>query len=217
MPSPTVATAPSTRRPRKDAAANRSVILAAAADTLAKDPHASIDAIARAAGLSRRALYGHFDDRDALVHEVIQAGAQRFNAIAATVDTSVDARVGLALLSLRLWDEASHILAGISLALDQQHVEATGAALVPLRSTVVAIVTHGQRAGVLRTDLDALTVARLIESAVRGVAQLKDASAAVSRSVVACAVLSMAGLSWRETADLFSTHPEWELSSCASH
>lgn len=48
------------RRQRRDAAENRAGILAAASQTLAADPHASVDQIARAAGLSRRALYGHF-------------------------------------------------------------------------------------------------------------------------------------------------------------
>ena len=75
-----------TRRPRKDAAANRAGILRAAATTLATDPTASIDQIARAAGLSRRALYGHFDDRQALLAELISSGAQRFNAIASALD-----------------------------------------------------------------------------------------------------------------------------------
>ncbi|MBN9182740.1 MAG: TetR family transcriptional regulator, partial [Microbacterium sp.] len=70
------------RRPRRDAVENRAGILAAATATIAHDPHASIDTIARSAGLSRRALYGHFEDRDALIREVIAAGAQRFNDIA---------------------------------------------------------------------------------------------------------------------------------------
>ena len=80
----------SPRRPRKDAAANRAGLLSAAARTLAVDPGASVDAIARAAGLSRRALYGHFDDRDALVRELVSSGAQRFNAIAADPDLQLD-------------------------------------------------------------------------------------------------------------------------------
>ncbi|WP_312170385.1 TetR family transcriptional regulator, partial [Microbacterium sp.] len=76
--------------------------------TLAADPRASIDVIARSAGLSRRTLYGHFDDRDALIRELIVSGAQRFNAIAESVEDA-DARIALARLAGRLWQEAAHV------------------------------------------------------------------------------------------------------------
>ncbi|MGB4777171.1 TetR/AcrR family transcriptional regulator, partial [Microbacterium sp.] len=97
-----------TRRPRKDAAANRLGILRAAAATLAADPTASIDQIARAAGLSRRALYGHFEDRQALLTELIASGAHRFNAIAASVDEP-HPPLALARLTAALWAEAAHV------------------------------------------------------------------------------------------------------------
>ena len=86
-----------TRTPRSDARANREGILDAARNTLATDPHASVDVIARSAGLSRRTLYGHFDDRDALIRELIVIGAQRFNAIAESI-ADADARLALARL-----------------------------------------------------------------------------------------------------------------------
>jgi len=190
-------TAPA-RRPRRDAAANRAGILSAAATTIAHDPHASIDAIARAAGLSRRALYGHFDDRDALLHELIAAGAQRFNAIASTVDASDEAPVALAALTARLWTEAAHVQVAAAIALDETHVQATAAALAPLRRTVAAIVRRGQDDGTLRTDLAAPTVARLIEETARVVVTRVDASSPDAGPLAVRAVLSIAGLSWRE-------------------
>ncbi|WEK13237.1 MAG: helix-turn-helix domain containing protein [Candidatus Microbacterium phytovorans] len=190
-------TAPA-RRPRRDAAANRAGILSAAATTLAHDPHASIDTIARAAGLTRRALYGHFDDRDALLRELIDAGAPRFNAIADAVDGTDPAPLALARLTDRLWTEAAHVQVAAALALDETHVEWTAAALAPLRRTVAELVRRGQADGMLRTDVAGPTVARLIEETARVVVTRLDASSPDARLLAVRAVLSIAGLSWRE-------------------
>ena len=64
--------------------ANRDALLRAAQAVLASDPHASLDTIARAAGLSRRALYGHFPDRDSLLRAVISEHAELAVALTAT-------------------------------------------------------------------------------------------------------------------------------------
>ncbi|MHA4926862.1 TetR family transcriptional regulator, partial [Enterococcus faecium] len=80
-------------------------------------PHASIAEIAARAGLSRRALYGHFDDRNAIVREVIATGAARFNAIADRIHDH-DSRLALARLVSELWREAAHVQAAASHALD---------------------------------------------------------------------------------------------------
>ncbi|MFN8086805.1 MAG: TetR family transcriptional regulator [Microbacterium sp.] len=195
------------RRPRKDAAANRAGLLRAAATMLASDPSASIDQIARAAGLSRRALYGHFDDRHALLTELIMGGSQRFNAIAASIDDT-DAPLALARLTARLWTEAAHVQIAAALALTEAHVEETAAALAPLRRTVAAIVRGGQEVGTLRTDITAPTLARLIEEAARLAVSRIDASSPAATDLAVRAVLSIAGLSWRETEALLATHPD---------
>ncbi|MGN8026331.1 TetR/AcrR family transcriptional regulator [Microbacterium sp. 22242] len=195
------------RRPRRDAVENRAGILAAASQTLALDPHASVDQIARAAGLSRRALYGHFDDRTALVRELIRSGAQRFNAIAQQVDDA-DSRVALARLTADLWREAAHVQVAAAIALDEAHVEETAEALAPLRRRLAAIVRRGQDDGELRQDMTAQTLARLIEESARTVVTRTDASSPVAGGIAVRAVLSIAGLSWRETDALLADHPE---------
>ncbi|QLD11881.1 TetR/AcrR family transcriptional regulator [Microbacterium oleivorans] len=199
----------SPRRPRKDAAANRAGLLSAAARTLAIDPSASVDTIARAAGLSRRALYGHFDDRDALLRELIASGAQRFNAIAGELEVELDpAPVVLARLTGRLWGEASHVQVAAAIALDERHVEDSAAALAPLRRTLMGLVRRGQDDGTLRTDVAAPTLARLIEETARTVLVRLDASSPEARSLVVRSVLSIAGLSWREAESLIAAHPD---------
>ena len=199
----------SPRRPRKDAAANRAGLLSAAARTLAIDPSASVDTIARAAGLSRRALYGHFDDRDALLRELIATGTQRFNAIAGDLDLEAGpAPVVLARLTGRLWGEASHVQVAAAIALDERHVEDSAAALAPLRRTLMELVRRGQDDDTLRTDVAAPTLARLIEETARTVLVRLDASSPEARSLVVRSVLSIAGLSWREAERLIAAHPD---------
>ncbi|WP_438354729.1 TetR/AcrR family transcriptional regulator [Microbacterium sp. CJ88] len=194
------------RRPRRDAVDNRAGILAAATETIGSDPRASIDTIARSAGLSRRALYGHFADRDALIRDVISAGAQRFNDIAARVDDT-DARVALARLASLLWAEASHVQVLAAIVLDDAHVQETADALAPLRRAVVAIVRRGQDDGTLRTDVALPTLARLVEEAARTVITRVDASSPDARSLAVRATLSIAGLSWRDGVELLAAHP----------
>lgn len=196
-----------TRAPRRDSVENRAGILDAARATLANDPHASVDVIARSAGLSRRTLYGHFDDRDALIRELISSGAQRFNAIATSVDDP-DSRIALARLAARLWQEAAHVQVAAALALDEAHVEHTAAALAPLRRTVAALARRGQEDGSFRTDLAAPTLARLIEEMARTVVSRTDAASTGAANVAVRTVLSIAGLSWREADELLTAHPD---------
>jgi AcrR family transcriptional regulator len=199
-----------TRAPRSDARANRESILAAAREVLANDPRASIDAIARAAGLTRRALYGHFDDRGALVAELITTGAQRFNAIVQE-QPSGDAPLDLARLAARLWGAAEDVQLLAAVALDDEHVASTAAALAPVRRMLVEIVRRGQSAGGLRTDMDADTLSRIIEEGARTFvtrAPSFTASVADARSIAVRAVLGLAGLSWREADALLAEHPE---------
>ncbi|MGB4136010.1 MAG: helix-turn-helix domain-containing protein [Microbacterium sp.] len=195
------------RAPRSDARANRASILSAARETLAEDPYASVDVIARSAGLSRRTLYGHFDDREALIRELITAGAQRFNTIATQVDDA-DARIALARIAALLWREAAHVQVAAALALDETHVEQTAEALAPLRRTVAALVRRGQDDGLFRTDIAAPTLARLIEEVARTVVARTDASSPEAASIAVRTLLSIAGLSWREADALLLAHPD---------
>ncbi|MET0812321.1 MAG: TetR family transcriptional regulator [Microbacterium sp.] len=194
------------RRTRRDAQENRRGILDAAAVALASDPHASIDAIARRAHLTRRTLYGHFADRESLIRELVQLGAGRFNEIAGAVHDD-DARVALATLASRLWSEASGVQVAAAIALDETHVHDTADALAPLRATVLRIVRRGQADGVLREDIPAGTLARLIEESARMAITRLDVASPDARGLAVRAVLSVAGLSWRESVELLDAHP----------
>ncbi|HWT33388.1 MAG TPA: TetR family transcriptional regulator [Microbacterium sp.] len=202
------------RKPRRDARENRAGILAAAIETLASDPHASLDAIARCAGVSRRTLYGHFADRDSLISELIANGAQRFNEIALRIDDA-DAPLALARLTALLWHEAAAVQVSAAIALDEAHVAETAAALAPLRGQVLAIVGRGQGDGSLRTDVPAAILARLVEEAARSVVTRMDAASPDAAGLAVRAVLGVAGLSWREAVALIAEHPELDLESAS--
>ncbi len=156
-------------------------------------------------------MYGHFPDRDALLRELIETGAERFNAIAIEdADTDADAPLALARLIVRLWGEAAQVQVTAALALDDGHVSETAAALAPLRQHLLLLVECGQRAGTLRTDLTAHQLARLIEETARTAITRLDASAADGRLTAVKATLSIAGLSWRESVALLAAHPDLE-------
>src|SRR5215469_5670444 len=63
------------RKQRADARASIAGILAAATETLNRDPAASVEDIARAAGVSRQTVYAHFRSRDALLDAVLSQAA----------------------------------------------------------------------------------------------------------------------------------------------
>jgi AcrR family transcriptional regulator len=200
-------TARAGRGRRADATANREALLTAAQTMLGADPHASLDAIAHAAGLSRRALYGHFADRESLLREVIAVGADRFNRIAETTDDP-DPRVALAQMAARLWREASAVRASANIALDDAHVTETMQALAPLRRRVRALVAEGVAAGMFRRDMQEGMLTFLVERTGRATLRELRPAASDGAETVVRVVLSIVGVPWTDQAALLAARPE---------
>ena len=79
------------RRRRADAERSIAAILDAAVDVLTDRPDASIDEIAKAAGVSRQTVYAHYESREALIEAVIErALAETVAAIDAAEPTKGD-------------------------------------------------------------------------------------------------------------------------------
>lgn len=187
---------------RRDAAENREAILAAATTVLRADPEASLDAVAAAAGLSRRALYGHFASRDELLAELLARGGAR---VAAALDgvRDDDPRVHLALVGAALWNEVQQVRVLAQLAVHGPLEQTVATALAPVRASVRDAVGRGVATGAFRRDVPLHTLARLIEEAAISVldeavrTDLRDADA---RRLVMAMGLSVAGLSWLDAA-----------------
>ena len=69
------------RRQRSDARQSVAAVLDAAFQVLAGRPDASVDEIARAAGVSRQTVYAHFPSRDALIDAVVERAGAEFTGL----------------------------------------------------------------------------------------------------------------------------------------
>lgn len=188
------------RATRRDATENREALLEAAATALRSDPDASLETIAAAAGLTRRSVYGHFATRDELVNAVVIAGAERVARAVGSVRHD-DPLTMIALIGDMLWTEVDHVRVMAPLAVRGPLRAVTARALEPVRTLLRDTVAAGVAVGTIRSDIDAATLARLIESA--AIAVLEEATQAElttedGRRLVMRTTLSIAGLSWRE-------------------
>jgi len=87
---------------RADAAQNRDRILQVAHDALARDAHASLNSIAKEAGVGAGTLYRHFPTREALILAVYQHDVQR---LVDAVPATLAAHAGDPLAAFREWFE----------------------------------------------------------------------------------------------------------------
>ncbi|AJW78249.1 TetR/AcrR family transcriptional regulator [Clavibacter michiganensis] len=201
---------PSARAPRKDAATNRQALVDAAVVALDRDPDASLETIAAAAGLSRRAVYGHFATRDDLVREVLRRGARRIVESLAGI-THPDGRIHVALIGARLWAEVEQVRVMARVAVRGPLAREVGTELAPLRAELQRVVERGIAAGELRGDIPAPTLARLIEGgalAVLDEATRSDIGRAEGHSLVILTSLALCGLDWRAAGELIAATPE---------
>lgn len=196
--------------PRRDALENRAALLSAARVVLNRDPDATLDAIATEAGLSRRAVYGHFATRDELLRELVTTGAARVAGELAEVGHP-DPLVHLALVAARMWAEVADVRVMALFAVRGPHQAFIAHELEPVRSHLRAAIAEGAASGRIRSDIPTATLARLVEAS--AIAVLDEATrttidAAAWRRWVMLSVLSTAGLSAAEAAALVDGTPE---------
>lgn len=193
---------PSTRAPRRDATENRVALIDAAKTVLQRDPDASLETIATAAGLSRRAVYGHFPSRDDLVRAVVTAGAAR---VASAMPTSSDLgelppAARIAAIAVTLWSEVSHVRSMARIAVRSPYGESVAEVFAPLRAQVREACALGIADGSMRSDVDAATLGRLVEGACIAVldeATRSGTSDQDGRRMVVVSALGIAGIDWR--------------------
>jgi len=178
---------------RADAQRNIEAILDAAVTCLSRDPEASVGEIAKAAGVGRVTLYGHFTSRADLVDAVFTRTVEHADAALDAVDTTGDPRRALARLITATWpmiDRARSIRAAALTALPPERLHA--AHETPMRR-VQKLVERGQDEGVFRSDLPATWLVGVLLSVMHGAADeinagqlvADDAAGLISATVLA--------------------------------
>ncbi|MCE7549719.1 TetR/AcrR family transcriptional regulator [Streptomyces thermodiastaticus] len=149
--------------------ANRRRILDVALAELLRDPDASMDQIARAAGVVRRTVYGHFPNREALigtlVDDAVQALAAAHAAGRAGVEDPVEA---LARCVLAVWPIADRYRLLVALAQRTVTMQGIRERLTPVRSSSVELLQRGLDQGGFRSALPAPALAYVVEQILFG-------------------------------------------------
>jgi AcrR family transcriptional regulator len=139
---------------RADARRSVAAILEAATTCLRDDPHATMTAIAHAAGVGRVTLYAHFPSRETLLAAVVaRAIAELGTTLDAAVADERPADVAFRGLIRSAWqgvDQAGRLLGAVQHSLDPQQLRDQHA---PALASIEQLIARGQREGVFRTDL----------------------------------------------------------------
>ena len=146
------------RKPRADASRNRDRLLAAARAVFNQgNPTASLEAVAREAGLGIGTLYRHFPTREALYEAVYRQEVEQLVALAARLSAELPPTE-----AVRHWLAANvEFIAtkkGMAAALAMSSYKSSAAItslLDHLRAALAGLLRRAVEAGALREDLDA--------------------------------------------------------------
>ncbi|MEU6146125.1 TetR/AcrR family transcriptional regulator [Streptomyces sp. NPDC047081] len=144
--------------------ANRRRILDVALAELLRDPDASMDQIARAAGVVRRTVYGHFPNRDALIGTLVDGAVE---AVAAAHASGREGAAGpaeaVARGTLAVWEVADRYRILVALAQRSVTVQGIRDRLTPVRESCAEVLRRGLAEGVFSSPLPAPALAYVHE------------------------------------------------------
>lgn len=155
---------------RADARRNIAAILDAATACLIRDPQVSTSAIARAAGVGRVTLYGHFPSRTELVDAVFARVIHQANEALEGLDLSGDARAVLARLVTSSWRIVAAHRSVLVAAEQELPAERIRSLHDRPMERVQALVERGRRDGVFRRDLPAEWLVAIFYTVLHGAA-----------------------------------------------
>jgi TetR/AcrR family transcriptional repressor of mexCD-oprJ operon len=178
---------------RADAQRNIDAIAAAAVDCLSRDPDASVNEIAKTAGVGRVTLYGHFPSRADLVDAAFARAIEDGDAILDAVDLDGDPREAMTRLIDASWRLVNQFR---SLLIAAQHTLPPGRIRdlhAEPADRMRRLIERGQADGVFRTDLPDSWLISVIQNVMHGAAdeitagRLKpnDAAGFISSTVLA--------------------------------
>ncbi|MGW1719152.1 TetR/AcrR family transcriptional regulator [Streptomyces sp. NPDC002156] len=144
--------------------ANRHRILDVALAELLRDPDASMDQIARAAGVVRRTVYGHFPSREALISTLLDG------AVEAVAAAYAEGRAGakdpaecVARTTLAVWQVADRYRILVGLAQRSVTVQGIRDRFTPVREACVEVLRQGLEEGAFSSPLPAPALAYVHE------------------------------------------------------
>lgn len=113
-----------------------------------------MEELARASGVVRRTLFGHFPGRAALLEALAEEASESLRgAVAAGVEPSDPADRALARFVLSIWPVGDRYRMLLALARHDLGAQRVAEILAPAHEQVTAILARGQQDGVLHTHL----------------------------------------------------------------
>jgi AcrR family transcriptional regulator len=202
--SPRPTTAASSQPLRADARRNVERILVAALDELALDPEASMEAVARRAGVVRATLYVHFPTREMLIAAVTdRAIADTTEVLRHAAPEEGEPTEALARVLATAWRMLGryHALVAINSRLDPTRLRALHE---PVLTLLRPLLERGQASGAFNPDLPVdwmLTVLlELIHAASREVTARRLSEDVAGRALLASVVGALSPTTHRQVA-----------------
>jgi AcrR family transcriptional regulator len=178
--------------------ANRRRILDVALAELLRDPDASMDQIARAAGVVRRTVYGHFPSREALISTLVDGAVETLaDADTRARDAVTDPAEAVARSVLAIWEIADRYRLLVALAQRTVTVQGIRERLAPLREGKVRLLQEGLDKGVFHSPLPAPALAYVHEQMLFAVMEAVNDGLLTAREAgrsATVAVLTAAGV-----------------------
>ncbi|GAA3235977.1 TetR/AcrR family transcriptional regulator [Nonomuraea helvata] len=180
---------------RADAERNIAAILAAATRLLSADAAASVADIAKAAGVGRVTLYGHFPSREALLDAVLDHAVDVADAVLAdeSIDTAPapEAMAGLLRSSWEVLDRHRRLFLAADRVLATERIREHHDR--PLQR-VERLIARGQRDGDFRTDLPLAWLVTTFFSIIHSAAQEREAGRLAPEEVEPVLIKTMLSL-----------------------
>ncbi|MFQ6398730.1 TetR/AcrR family transcriptional regulator [Nocardia sp. KC 131] len=189
------------------AQANRRRILDVAAGELARNPAASMEEIAAAAGVVRRTLYGHFPTREALIDGILDLASEDIARTLRSLDTAEPVAVTSARCTIALWRVGDKYR--LLFKLTETNVGARiEERLAPVHAHGTEMLRHGQRLGIYSDHLPAEVLSRALAGLVLALLESRNAGAWTEPEpevAAACACLITLGMRPAEAAEVART------------